>query len=772
MSAQKCIVFVINSMTGGGAERVTSALLEGVGKHFDEDSVHLVLLDREEIRHPIPANVQVHQLDARHNLIRSIVQLFRVLRRLSPDIVISALERSNAANVVCRTILRYRAIVCEHVFTTGHLGGGISGSIKRLVVRLTYRHADRVIAVSEGIGEDLVTNYGVARERVVVVNNPIDAERIVARSLEPTSIETPDHYIVAIGRLVPAKNFPLLIEAVAGSPNRKLLILGEGPEREALGGLIQRLGLTDRVQLCGYIVNPYPIVAGADFFVASSNVEGFPMALLEAMALGRPIVATNCPTGPEEILSPSGEQNNSSNFDREFGMLVPMNAPDALTAALNRMADPALRTHYSAKSLERVSSFSASAAYRGYIETIRDVLGDGNTTGSFSPKAANISVVGLRGIPNVMGGIETHCEQLYPRIAKIHPANITVFARRPYMGEHASFIYKGARVIPIWALKSKYLEAVVHTAWAIVLVRFHGDADIVHIHGIGPGIWAPLARLFGFKVVVTHHAKDYDRAKWNALARFVLRTGEWVALRCANSVIVVDNALCEALKRDNPILSRKLVHISNGGNHLDAYDPADTRSVLEELGLTPGNYILAVGRLVPEKGFDVVIDACAGSDQRPPPLVIVGRSDHNDSFSRKLVDRGSQNVIFAGFQPQSRLRELYENSALFVSPSYLEGNPIAPLEAISLGARVLLSDIEPHKQLGLETKHYFPVGDVAALREKLADPFEVFRVTDESVRARFDWDHSAAKTVAVYRRLIEPSVPDRVVDASSSNKAS
>jgi hypothetical protein len=129
-----------------------------------------------------------------------------------------------------------------------------------------------------------------------------------------------------------------------------------------------------------------------------------------------------------------------------------------------------------------------------------------------------VCVVGLRGLPGVSGGVEAHCEQLYPRIAKDAALAVTIVARRPYVRERGPFTFKGTSVVPIWAVRRKYLEAFVHTACAVALARFRYSADILHIHAIGPGLRTPLARLLGMKVVVTHHGEDYNRDKWNAFA--------------------------------------------------------------------------------------------------------------------------------------------------------------------------------------------------------------------------------------------------------------
>ncbi|MGH6925191.1 MAG: glycosyltransferase family 4 protein [Propylenella sp.] len=366
-----------------------------------------------------------------------------------------------------------------------------------------------------------------------------------------------------------------------------------------------------------------------------------------------------------------------------------------------------------------------------------------------------ICVVGLRGMPGVMGGVESHCEQLYPHIARAADMRIVVFARRPYMKRRELFTYRGTTVLSIWAFRSKHFEALFHTGWAIILARFRHRPDIVHIHGVGPGFWSPVARLLGLKVVVTHHGKDYNREKWNALAKTALQLGEHLSIRFANAIIVVNRELSQQLRALSPQIATKISYIPNGADHLDALAGEADRSdsPLAQLGLSPQKYVLAVGRLTPEKGFQDLLEAHALSGMKEYPLVIVGDADRADAFSKELLDHRSDGVVFAGFQPQSALRTLYRNAALFVSPSHHEGNPIVALEAISQGAPVLLSDIGPHRELGLSPDHYFPASDIEALARKLMLPPDRYRCDPEPVMERFNWPAAARETERLYRSL-------------------
>lgn len=363
-----------------------------------------------------------------------------------------------------------------------------------------------------------------------------------------------------------------------------------------------------------------------------------------------------------------------------------------------------------------------------------------------------ICAIGLRGIPSIMGGIEKHCEQIYPRIAALDDSvQLHVTGRSPYLPTRRSN-YRGVEIVALWAVRNKYLETILHTFLAILYARFVARADLVHIHAIGPGLLAPLARMLGLKVLITHHGADYQRQKWNSFARFLLRLGERLAISTAHRTIIVGASLCEQLKRQYPRHAHKLVYIPNGAS-IERRPPESFHShpVLQQFGLQPGGYVLAVGRLVPEKGFQDLVQAFSATPL-PGTLVITGGSDHPDEFSRNLLRQQNDRIIFTGFQSGDALSALYANAALFVLPSYHEGLPIAALEALSFGRPVLLSDIAPNRDLRLSAACYFPTGDWRALAQKIqAQDYSAYQADTLDILGRFDWDDIARQTLQQMR---------------------
>lgn len=355
-----------------------------------------------------------------------------------------------------------------------------------------------------------------------------------------------------------------------------------------------------------------------------------------------------------------------------------------------------------------------------------------------------IFVTGLRGIPDVMGGVEIHCQELLPRIAAQRPDwNLNVVARGPYIGPKSG-AYRGIRVRRLPNARSSALEAITSTASAIIYARLK-RADLLHIHGIGPGFLTPVARLMGLKVVVTYHSRNYDHQKWGRFAREVLKLGESVSIRFAQKIIVVAEWILEDLRQNFPSHAAKMVYIPNGAPELPASSGTSAASAQLKQG-----YILYVGRIVQEKGLATLIDAFKRAETGRT-LVVAGAADHESEYSRQVVREAGPDVVFLGPQPRSELGALYRGAGLFVLPSFQEGLPLAAIEAASCGTPVLMSDIPAARDLGLANAHYFPTGDVAALAMRLRQPFPELPTAEVNrIVRQFDWSQSARMTERVY----------------------
>ena len=277
---------------------------------------------------------------------------------------------------------------------------------------------------------------------------------------------------------------------------------------------------------------------------------------------------------------------------------------------------------------------------------------------------------------------------------------------------------------------------------------------MVHIHAIGPGLLVPLAKILGLSVVLTHHGQDYNRDKWNGVSKMALWLGEVLAARFADGIIVVSRPVARAMTTRYPARSKRIRSIPNGTaveRKLDPKGPA-AMDALCRLQLKPDSYAMTVARLVPEKGIHDLVDAASGLPEGMK-LVVVGGAQMRSAYSEDLLARASDRVIFTGELPRDEIAPLYMNTALFALASYHEGLPIAALEALSSGARVLLSDIAPNKDLDLPPENYFPVGDVEALRTKLGAIEAIPPANTDAILSKYDWMDIARETAEVFRAV-------------------
>lgn len=356
-----------------------------------------------------------------------------------------------------------------------------------------------------------------------------------------------------------------------------------------------------------------------------------------------------------------------------------------------------------------------------------------------------IFVLGTRGIPDIQGGVEQHCENLYPLIAS-EECQVTIFRRNPYIVNHDK-TYNNIRFIDLPSTRIHGFEAFYHSFLCSVVCIFKRP-DIVHIHNIGPGFFVPILKMAGLKVVMTYHSPNYEHLKWSKGTKYFLKNSEIISTKYSDKVIFV--SLYQKDKLGN---KENYVHINNGVRTLPITSDFD---YIESLGLKRRKYILAVGRFVEEKGFDLLMKAYGKTDHKDIKLVIAGHSDHETAYSNTLQELAKANgVILPGFVRGAKLQQLFSHAMLFVLPSYSEGLPIALLEAMNYHLPVLASNIPANLQVSLPGNRYFSVGDEKSLIESLDQQLnkDSFEPSDYDMTP-YNWDQIAELTKDVYKELL------------------
>jgi len=370
------ILIFINSLRSGGAERVVSQLLEHMKDDFD---IHLALFNKA-IDYQIPAEIKIFDLEQPRKESAYLVflkipflsyKLFHYCRKHKIESSIAFLNRPCYLNALMRSLWGYKGkiVMCERVHQSAwmELNSTIYGIVSKALLRFSYKRADLVIANSYSSRSDLIESLGI-QTPIRVIYNPIDLKFIREQFLMPSPLQMEDDlfYFVSVGGFRKEKNFLMLLDSffIIKHLPVKLIIIGGGAQENLLKQKVEHLGLTDRVIFTGFDSNPFKYVKRSDCYVLSSYVEGFPNVLLEALACGKAVIASDCKSGPREMLAPSTDINHSlvATYEiAEFGILVPVNDVDNMAAAMKLMfEDKELRLEYERKAPLRVQHYDVS----------------------------------------------------------------------------------------------------------------------------------------------------------------------------------------------------------------------------------------------------------------------------------------------------------------------------------------------------------------------------------------------------------------------------
>jgi N-acetylgalactosamine-N,N'-diacetylbacillosaminyl-diphospho-undecaprenol 4-alpha-N-acetylgalactosaminyltransferase len=372
------ILFLINEFEKGGAERVVSHLLH----HLPEKSPQLIptlfILDKSEFAYPIPENLIIYTGSKFHasyvlkflKLPFIALRLKNIIKNDKINVVVSYLNRANYTNILATCYgSNHRCIISERNTSSLTYGSKrITDIINRLLIRYLYPLSHSIIAVSKGVKKDLKEQFKIPESKISVIYNPYDINTIRQKSreelqhkwLEKSQYKT----IITVGRLEKQKNHTLLIQAFKKVneflPETRLVILGEGQDRDKLAKLIRNLGIDSIVEMTGLQKNPFAFLSRADLFVLSSDFEGFPNVLVEAMICGCPVISTNCRSGPGEIIT------NGVN-----GILVPVgNINELSNAIITILRNAQLTMEFKKNSEKTIQNYELTRIVRQYQKAL------------------------------------------------------------------------------------------------------------------------------------------------------------------------------------------------------------------------------------------------------------------------------------------------------------------------------------------------------------------------------------------------------------------
>ena len=386
----KNVAIIVQKLYGGGAERTASNLSIILNGKYN---IHLIVFDGSNIKYPYAGNL--HVLDIPHtdgklkkisNLIKRVREVKKIKKVENIDVSISLMPGANLVNVLSKT--------GDKIITSirNQMSKSSSESSIKSQIRFTSKKSDCIVTLSDGVRNDLINYFGIRGDKIYTVYNPCDGELLLKNALihDVSDIEMPQYSISTMGRLLEQKGIWHLIramtEVVKTVPEAKLFVFGEGPLEANLKELSSELGLSDNVVFKGFVEAPHSYIRKSKVFVFPSLYEGLGNALLEAMACGVPCIASDCLSGPREIIAPGSKVKESLPDVEycEYGVLVSVgdkghfNSNESLTAAehqisaaiIELLTNSDLNKKYVEKSLSRIRDFSPEAISRAWCEVI------------------------------------------------------------------------------------------------------------------------------------------------------------------------------------------------------------------------------------------------------------------------------------------------------------------------------------------------------------------------------------------------------------------
>jgi glycosyltransferase involved in cell wall biosynthesis len=338
--------------------------------------------------------------------------------------------------------------------------------------------------------------------------------------------------------------------------------------------------------------------------------------------------------------------------------------------------------------------------------------------------------------------------ELTPRLVKLG-YDVTVYVRSPYTeGKTGNWEYEGVKIKCLPCIKNKYFETISHTLLT-VLDSLKENYDIYFFHAVVTGMFIPLVRLFGKKVLLQTHGLDWKREKWNKVAKLIIKVSTHLGFWFTDNLVSVSLEEVDYFEKK---FKKHVLHMPNG---ISVTGPTLQTDELDKIKIKAGKYILFLSRLVPEKGCHLLINAWKMIDTQIKngfKVIIAGDTLYRDKYYYKLKEQESEDIVFTGFATGELKRQLLSHTGIFVQPSTMEGMPLSVLEAMAFGLPVIASDIREISDIVVDKRLLFKAGKSESLRDILEETLknvEIYRkfafTAKGEVIKEYSWD-SRAKT--------------------------
>lgn len=359
------------SLGGGGAERTVVNIINNIDQSIFEITLVIGSVTNNEYLYLIDKNIKIDYLYCAR-MRNAILKLIKKIRKEKPDLLFTTITDNNITLLIAKLLSLKKTPVIVRETNYKSLTGKIS-FLKRIIIQNSYNFlSKKVIALSEGVKSDLIKNFAIKKVKIKVIYNPIEFEyinKVDTQEIEDVEFSEEEKIIITVGRLAKQKDHHTLLKAFKIVSERikvKLLIVGKGQLEQDLKKTADKLAITDKVYFLGFKKNPYKYMKKSDVFVLSSKFEGFGHVIVEAMATGTPVISTDCPSGPSEILG-----------SNEYGILVPVGDYESLAEKiLDLIQDDEKIRQYQIQGYKRAQLFKANKIVAKYEDVFRSVIKD------------------------------------------------------------------------------------------------------------------------------------------------------------------------------------------------------------------------------------------------------------------------------------------------------------------------------------------------------------------------------------------------------------